>query len=100
MKWTRKTKEFEFAPYVSENNKYRVQDINDQPIIKEYDELKKHNWDSSESHKKFIDYCVENKIRFNAANWALVNNETNEVIKYPFKTAKDAKAYAETLQNK
>lgn len=96
-KWTRKTKEFEFAPYIDENGEYRIQEIDDQPIVKEYEELKAHNWDNDETHKRFIDYCKENKIRLNSANWAVVNNKTNEVIKFPFKTVKAAKEFVETL---
>ena len=97
MKWMRNTKEFEFAPYVSENGKYRVQDINDQPCIPEYNELRKHNWDSKKSHEDFMNYCKENKIVLNGSNWVLIDNETGEVIQFPFKTAKAAKEYAETI---
>ena len=97
MKWNRKTTEFAFEPYISEDNKYRVQDMNDQPIVKEYNELVLHNWDSKEDHKKFLNYCKEHKISLNGANWVLVNNETNEPIQFPFKTAKAAKEYAELL---
>lgn len=97
MEWTRKTSEYEFAPYVSADGKFRVQDMNDQPIVPEYNELKKHNWDNKQTHARFMSYCKENKISLNGANWVLVNNETNEVIKFPFKTAKTAKEYAETL---
>ncbi len=97
MKWTRKTKEFEYAPYIDENEKYRIQDINDHPTVDEYEYLKNHNWDNEETHKAFMNYCKEHKISINGANWAVVNNETNEVIKFPFKTVKAAKEYVETL---
>ena len=97
MKWTRKTKEFQFAPYISDDGRFRVQDMNDQPIVEEYNELLRHNWDSPESHQSFLWYCKEHKISPNSANWVLVDNRTNEVIKFPFKTAKAAKQYAETI---
>lgn len=97
MNWTRKTKEFTFAPYISEDGRYRVQDLNDQPVVKEYNKMKRHNWDSMESHRKFMAYCKLHAINVNGANWVLVNNETGEAICWPFKTAKAAKEYAETL---
>lgn len=97
MKWTRKTREFEYAPYIDENGKYRIQEIDDQPIVEEYEDLKKHNWDSKESHKRFMDYCKEHNIKMSDANWVVVNNETDEVIAFPFKTVKAAKEFVETL---
>jgi len=97
MKWLRATKEFKFEPYVSEDGKYRVQDMNDQPIVREYNELKRNNWNSKEDHNKFMSYCKEHKINLNGANWVLVDNKTNEAIKFPFRTAKAAKEYAETI---
>lgn len=97
MKWTRKTEEFKYDPYVSDDGMYRVQDMNDQPIVNEYTELKKRNWDSKESHQRFMDYCKAHKISLNGANWVLVNNATNEPIKFPFKSAKAAKEYAESI---
>lgn len=97
MKWTRNTKEFQYAPYISEDGKYRVQDMDDQPIINEYDELKKVHWNSKELHQRFMNYCKEHKISLNSANWVVVDNITNEPIKFPFKTAKAAKEYAESI---
>ena len=97
IKWTRKTSEFQYAPYISEDGKYRVQDIDSQPIIDEYNYLKNHNWDSKESHETFLRYCKEHRISLNGANWAVVDNKTNEVIKFPFKSAKSAKEFAERL---
>lgn len=97
MKWTRKTKEFQFAPYVSENEEFRVQDMNDQSIVEEYNELLRHNWDNKETHSNFLRYCAEHKTSLSGANWVLVNNRTNEVIAFPFKTAKAAKEFAETV---
>lgn len=97
MEWERKTSQFEFAPYVSMNGRFRVQDINDCPVVKEYDELKKHNWDNKESHQRFIGYCRKQGIRLNGANWVLVDNETGAAIKFPFKTAKQAKDFAEII---
>lgn len=97
MNWTRKTEWGGFEPYISDNKKYRVQDMNDQPVVKEYNELKRHNWDNSETHKAFLTYCKSHKININGANWVLVDNETNDPIKWPFRTAKQAKEYAETI---
>ncbi len=97
MKWNRKTTEFQYAPYVSECGRYRVEDINDCRTIPEWEELKKHNWDSKETHQRLLQYAKENKIKLNGANWAVVDNKTNTVIKFPFGSAKSAKEYAETL---
>ena len=97
MIWNRKSKEFSFEPYVSENGKFRVQEMSDQPVVKEFNELKKNNWNSKEDHEKFLAFCKENKISLNGANWVLVDNETNQPIKWPFKTASAAKAFAETI---
>jgi len=97
MKWSRNTKEFEYKAFTSEDGRYRVQDINDQPCVPEYNELKKHNWDSKKTHEAFLTYCKANKISLNGANWALIDNKTNEVIRFPFKTAKSAMQYAETI---
>lgn len=96
MKWTRKTKEFEYAPYIREDEAFRVQDLNDNPIG-EYAKKKSHNWDSKESHEEFLKYCKENNIRLSGPNWVIVNNRTNEVIGKIFKSAKEAKEFANRL---
>ena len=96
MKWTRKTKEFQYAPYISECGKYRIEDINDCKTIPKWEELKKHNWDSKETHEALLQYAKENKIKLNGSNWAVVDNITNEIIKFPFATVKKAKEYVES----
>ena len=94
MKWTRKTNEFEYQPYVSEDGRFVIGDIDDQNMIPEYTELKKHNWDNEKAHNEYMKYCKENKIRINGANWVLKDNE--KVIGI-YKTAKQAKAVAEEI---
>lgn len=76
MKWTRKTKEFEYADYVSENGLYRIRDM-------QMNDMK---------------WWKENGI--NGCWWALIkcDKDGNEVIiKAHFRTAKSAKAYAEAM---
>ena len=76
MKWTRKTKEFEYADYISENGKYKVRDM----------QMNERKW-WKENGK-------------NGCWWGLIEidesgNET--IVKAHFKTAKAAKEYAETI---
>lgn len=97
MKWTRKTEFGQYAPYISDNGLYRVQDMSDQPIVEEYNTLRRNNWNSAKDHEAFLKYCAEHKIAINGANWVLVDNRTNQPIRFPFKTAKAAKEYAETI---
>lgn len=97
LKWTRKTTEFEYAPYISQDGRFRVQDMDDCPTVEEYDVLRNNNWNSAKSHEDFLAYCRENNIKLHGANWALVDNKTNQPIKFPFRTAKAAKEYAENI---
>ena len=92
MKWNRKTNEFEYAPYISDDGRFQIADININDIIPEYTELREHNWDNDETHKHYIEYCKINGIRINGANWALTDN--GEVIGI-FKTVRKAKEEAE-----
>lgn len=94
MKWIRKTSEFEYQPYFSEDGRFTIGDIDDQNMIPEYTELKKHNWDSEKTHNDFMAYCKQNKIRINGANWVL--KEDGKVIGI-YKTAKQAKEVAEKM---
>ena len=99
MKWTRKTKFGQFKPYISEDGKYMVADMNmsaGAALVPEYAELKKNNWNSNEDHNRFLKYCSDNKMSLSGANWVLVNRETGEA-KFPFKSAKAAKEYAESI---
>lgn len=76
MKWTRKTKEFEYADYVSENGKYRVRDMS----------INAHEWFKENGKRGFW--------------WGLIgidDNGNETIIKANFKTAKAAKEYAEAL---
>jgi hypothetical protein len=78
MKWTRKTKEFEYADYVS--GKYHIRDM--------------------AMHQKLngINWWEENGKR--GYWWALiiVEDETETLVKAHFKTAKSAKAFAEEIE--
>lgn len=103
IKWTRKTKAFDYAPYVSECGRFIVGDLSDccrreefkrLELVQEYNELRKHNWDNDETHKSFLSFCKENKIRPDNANWILIDNGEFRGI---FKTAKSAKENAEEL---
>ena len=97
MKWTRKTAFGEFKPYVSEDGEFMVADLSmNSQLVPEYCYLKTHNWDSKETHEKFLTYCRENKLRLDNANWIVVNTKTGEKH-FPFKTAKAAKEYAESI---
>ncbi len=102
--WTRKTNEFEFAPYKSEDERFTIGDIRDcrrifkemnlDGIVSEYYELESHNWDTKETHNAYMKFCKENKIRFNGSNWILLDGDKVVGI---YKTAKEAKTVAETL---
>ena len=74
MKWTRKTKEFEYADYVSENGRYRVRDMsmND-----------KTGWWKENGKRGYW--------------WGLIEvvGSEEKIISGNFKTAKAAKEYAE-----
>lgn len=97
MKWTRKTEFGQFKPYISEDGKYMVADISmsvNSHFIPEYAELKRNHWSSKEDHAKFLKYCADHKLSLTRANWAVVNTETGEV-KFPFKTAIEAKKSVE-----
>lgn len=99
MKWTRKTKEFQYAPYESEDGKYIVADMSmssGRAFVPEYARLRRNSPNSAYDRTAFLNYCKEHKINIYGANWVLVNNETKEV-KFPFKTAKAAKEYAESI---
>lgn len=97
MKWTRKTEFGQFKPYVSEDGRYMVADMNDNVgLVPEYAELKRNNWNSDEDHAKFLQFCSEHKIKLSGANWVLVDTETGKTV-FPFKTAQAAKNAAETL---
>ena len=99
MKWTRKTEFGQFKPYISEDDKYMVADMSmsaGAALVPEYAELKKNNWNSNEDHNRFLKYCSDNKMSLNGANWVLVNRETGEA-KFPFKSAKAAKEFAESI---
>jgi hypothetical protein len=77
MKWSRKTQEFQYADYISENGKYKVRDmsINDRT-----------GWWQKNGKRGYW--------------WALIEStDGNEkIIQGNFKTAKAAKEFAETLQ--
>lgn len=96
MLWTRKTEAGQYKPYISEDGRFTVADLAfNASLVPEYQELKKNVWASKEDHEKFLTYCKANKLNMNGANWVVVDNETKEV-RFPFKTAKAAKEFAET----
>lgn len=76
MKWTRKTKEFEYADYISDNRRFRVRDMsmNDRS-----------GWWQKNGKRGFW--------------WALIEvcADGEKVLKGNFKTAKAAKEHAETI---
>lgn len=99
MKWTRKTEFGAFKPYVSEDGKYIVADMSmssGAAFVPEFAELKRNFRNSEADRAKFLTYCKDHKLSLNGANWVVVNNETGEV-KFPFKSAKAAKEYAESI---
>lgn len=76
MKWTRKSSEFEYADYVSENGRFKVRDM---------------------SIKDRTGWWKENGKR--GYWWGLIESteDGEKIIAGNFKTAKAAKAYAETI---
>ena len=77
MKWTRKTAEFQYADYVSENGRFRVRDL------AMHDRT---GWWNAHGKSGYWWGLIE------------VTEDGEKIVAGNFKTAKAAKAFAETIE--
>ena len=75
MKWSRKTKEFEYADYTSENGLYKIRDM------------------SINDNNRYVEHVKNGGKK--TEYWALL--DSNENVLYWSTTVKKLKEYAETL---